>query len=192
MSTEYLKWIMPSMKNRSVKNSEFRFEKAMEQAAIAKKMKDENKLPTLDDITDYVKDFLKRIGMKDDVKPKTKKTNRIYSDIWSENKQKGMVEKNDIVWIKVTKNGVIGVIGTSCDIFLDFPNDKEKYSTSDKIVEYVSKEECEGFSWDTERVLIFPLCNIPEGLNRSDIESGIGNYLIHKNVPILDYYSHNY
>ena len=26
----------------------------------------------------------------------------------------------------------------------------------------------------------------------SDIESGIGNYLIDNDVPILDYYSHNY
>lgn len=38
-------------------------------------------------------------------------------------------------------------------------------------------------------VLIFPLVNIPDGLDRSDIESGIGNYLISKNVPILDFYS---
>lgn len=33
---------------------------------------------------------------------------------------------------------------------------------------------------------------ITDGLNRSDIESGIGNYLISQGIPILDYYSHNY
>lgn len=34
--------------------------------------------------------------------------------------------------------------------------------------------------------------NPPEGLQRGDIERGVGNYLISKNVPILDFYSHNY
>ena len=52
-----------------------------------------------------------------------------------------------------------------------------------------------GLEWDDSEVLIFPL-NIPSKiqgvLNRSDIESGIGNYLISKGVPILDFYSHNY
>lgn len=188
MSTEYLKWIMPSMKNRSVKNSKFRFEKAMEQAEIAVEQINNKELPSLDKITEYVNEFLKCIGMEQ-VEPRTEIN---YSEIWQSNKQNNMKEKDDIVWIKLTTNDVIGVIGTSCDIFLDFPNDREKFSTSDKIVEYVAKNKHKDFGWATEKVLIFPLCNIPEGLNRSDIESGIGNYLIHKNVPILDYYSHNY
>lgn len=49
-----------------------------------------------------------------------------------------------------------------------------------------------GESWDESYVFIFPLYNIPEELNRSDIESGIGNYLIANNIPIIDFYSHNY
>lgn len=47
--------------------------------------------------------------------------------------------------------------------------------------------------WDDSEVLIFSLNDIRDReLNRSDIESGIGNYLISKGVPILDFYSHNY
>lgn len=46
--------------------------------------------------------------------------------------------------------------------------------------------------WDDFFVLVFPLKNIPYGYSRHDIEKAIGNYLIKKNVPILDFYSHIY
>ena len=59
-------------------------------------------------------------------------------------------------------------------------------TTSGKIISHL------GESWDESYVFIFPLYNIPEELNRSDIESGIGNYLIANNIPIIDFYSHNY
>ena len=202
MNKECLKWIMPSMKTRSVESSSFRCEKAEEQADIAADMIQRGVLPTREDITKYVNEFFSNIGMEN-VTPKEEKTKYIYRDIWKKYKpkdmaekddQKGMVEKDDIVWIKFTKNGVVGVIGTSCDVFLGFPNCYGKYSTSDKIVYHVwnKKGKDDSWSWDTKNVLIFPLCNIPDGLNRSDTESGIGNYLISKGVPILDFYSHNY
>ena len=178
------------MTTRSVKSSPFRFDKAEEQAEISSDMIKRCILPTKEDIIKYVNEFFSNIGMEN-VDPKTQKTGRIYYEIWKDNKSNGMVEKDDIVWIKFTENGVIGVIGTSCDIFLGFPKN-ENYSTSDRIVDYVKNKKGKGYSWDTENVLIFPLCKIPEGLNRSDIESGIGNYLIFKGVPILDFYSHNY
>ena len=79
---------------------------------------------------------------------------------------------------------MISVIGTSEDIFFT-KNTKDK-SSSGKINEKLKLE------WVEDYVYIFPLLNIPEGLYRSDIESGIGNYLIDKGFPILDYYSHNY
>lgn len=90
-------------------------------------------------------------------------------------------DKRDIVWIKFTKNKQhIGVIGTGCDINFNYN------TTSGKIISYLNE------TWYEKNVLIFPLINIPDGLNRSDIESGIGNYLISKNIPILDFYSHNF
>lgn len=92
-----------------------------------------------------------------------------------------LANKNDIVWIKLNENGCISVIGTSRDICFD-----DTSTNSGKINSFVKQE------WDKERVLIFPLVNIPEGLNRSDVESIIGNYLIDNDIPILDYYSHTY
>lgn len=46
--------------------------------------------------------------------------------------------------------------------------------------------------WDESFVLIFPLQNISGNPKRGDIERGIGNYLIKKEVPILDFFSHRY
>jgi hypothetical protein len=101
MSAEYLKWIMPSITNRSVKKSDFRFEKAMEQANIALDMKKRGNLPEIDDIIACVNEFLESLKMKK-VEPQKKKTRNVYSDIWNKNKTDGMAEKRDIVWIKLT------------------------------------------------------------------------------------------
>lgn len=60
------------------------------------------------------------------------------------------------------------------------------HNKSGIIVHHVNK------SWEEAFVLVFPLKNIKNDLTRSDIERGIGNYLIVKGVPILDFYSHNY
>ena len=49
-----------------------------------------------------------------------------------------------------------------------------------------------GKEWDESFVLIFPLKGIPDGYTRSDVETAIGNMLIEKDVPILDFYSHMY
>lgn len=50
-----------------------------------------------------------------------------------------------------------------------------------------------GEAWNKSFVMIFPMT--PEILgNRTvdDLELGIGNYLIDRKVPIIDFYSHNY
>lgn len=187
---EYLKWIMPSIKNRSVKSNcldegfNFRIEKAREQYQIGvQKGIPENKENHKKEIINYVNEFLSSImGMIkiDDpyVYPKKSQKRRIdYAKIYPENKQ-------DIVWIKFTTDGIISVIGTGCDIY--FTDETQKSTSSGCINQKL------GLEWDEDVVLIFPLKNIPKGLNRSDIESGIGNYLISKGVPILDFYSHNY
>lgn len=178
---ECLKWIMPSIKNRTVsidnlnENFNFRIEKAKEQYM----------LPTFEkkDIVRYVKEFLSSIDIKlrvdPYVTPKKREKRRInYSEINTANKE-------DIVWIKFTNSKHISVIGTGCDIsFTDYAKNN---TTAGLINQYLNLE------WDDSEVLIFSLNDIRDReLNRSDIESGIGNYLISKGVPILDFYSHNY
>ncbi|MGL5479316.1 MAG: hypothetical protein ACRDCB_09790 [Clostridium sp.] len=177
---EYLKWIMPSIKNRSVTSDDinggfnFRIEKAKEQ----------HKLPAVEkeDIKKHVMCFLSSIGMETSFEPsvelKKRDIRRIeYSNINKENKE-------DIVWIKFTKDNYISVIGTGCDIYFT------EYCKNNTTAGLINKAL--GLEWDDSEILIFPLIDIQKGLNRSDIESGIGNYLISKGVPILDFYSHNY
>ena len=198
---EYFDYIMPSMKNRKVPNDLnsvkyiFRIEMANRQLALFEHKKKEwfTRNPTglekewkeehKSTIIYLVNLFLESIMNM----PKTdnpcydlpqRKMRRIqYSKINPENKE-------DIVWIKFTEIGMISVIGTGCDIY--FTEKVRKETTSGRILQALNQ------SWDESSVLIFPLKNIPDGLSRSDIESGIGNYLIRNGIPILDYYSHNY
>ncbi|MCI8271350.1 MAG: hypothetical protein HFG16_03445 [Erysipelotrichaceae bacterium] len=87
----------------------------------------------------------------------------------------------NIVWIKFTVNGRVGVVAQSFDI--NFAYD----TTSGKLV-----HDWDG-GWDTSFVLIFPLTeDILQSYSREEMETAIGNYLIEKKVPIIDYYSHNY
>lgn len=93
---------------------------------------------------------------------------------------------SDIVWIKFTTNGHVGVIAKSFDINFDRKTSDGKPISSTVLVEEV------GEKWDKSFVMIFPMT--PEIIgNRSieDLELGIGNYLINKKVPIIDFYSHN-
>ena len=181
---EYLKWIEPSIPNRSVKIEEnkfnFRLEKAKQQLTLITVSKDR--------IIDHVNNFFRIMDMetvdksKAKVKPIKRATRRIaYAKINPDN-------KNNIVWIKFSiikgKEDIISVIGTGCDIF--FSEHCKKNSSAGIINQRL------GMEWNEDCVLIFPLKKIRKGLNNSDIESGIGNYLISKGVPILDFYSHNY
>lgn len=99
--------------------------------------------------------------------------------------QSGILCKDDIVWIKFNSNGCISVVGVGCDIY--FTTKAKETTSSGKINKYLKQE------WDEESVLVFPLIGLEKSdYDRSDIESGIGNYLIANDIPILDYYSHNY
>lgn len=187
-----LKWIFPSIENRMVNNADFcfRIEKAKEQydlPAVSQKQ-----------IVKYVNEFLMSLNMivvdnpeysPRKVKDRTTGIRRInYSKIWDDNKPT-QAEKEDIVRIKFVrekgeKDRYISVVGVGCDI--SFTNNTQNTTSSGKIINELELE------WDDEEMLIFPLKNIPAGLKRSDIESGIGNYLADKGVPILDFYSHNY
>lgn len=173
------KYIMPSIHNRSVFNyldgeKNYRIEMA----------KYQNNIPVVDKklIIKYVNEFLKILGMEECKDPVVYPLDRpsrrfTYSKYNPQSKE-------DIVWIKFNEDGRISVVGTSCDIsFSDYAKDHTTAGIINKAL---------NLKWDESEVLIFPLINIPENLYRSDIESGIGNYLIAKGVPILDYYSHNY
>ncbi len=188
---KYLEWHndTPIREKSSVhKNrSTVRFEKAEEQA----------KLETVDTetITGYVNEFLEMLNINLVKNPKVllEDENIDYDKIKNNHCLKS---EKDIVWLKFTTDGFVGVVATSNDVNFDIPNTEEdydlevngnwKHTTSGIIIHNLRKQ------WDESFVLVFPLENIPNELTRGDVERGIGNYLIDKGVPILDFYSHNY
>lgn len=111
-NSDVFKWIMPSIKNRSLKtvsdDSEFNFRIEM--------ARQQKKLPTVDreKIIEYVNEFLEAVGMQridnPHVKPKDREKRRFdYAKI-------NEISPQDIIWIKFTTDNYISVIGTSCDI----------------------------------------------------------------------------
>jgi len=155
-------------------------------------------------ITTYVNDFFRSIGMNTVAAPVI--SNPLQIDYEKIKRDYVLDELGDIVWMKFTKDGYLGVVATSNDINFDIPNntaeyDKKewKYNSFLKQKELVWKHTSSGILvhqlgkvWDTSFVLVFPLSNIPNGYTRGNIERAIGNYLIDKKVPIIDFYSHNY
>lgn len=96
---------------------------------------------------------------------------------------------NDILWFKFTDKGHLAVVANSCDINWD--NNK----TCGILINEV------GEAFDTSFVFVFPLTQEmirtkadPDSYYRkytsSELELAVGNYLIEKGVPIIDYYSH--
>jgi hypothetical protein len=203
----------PRGKNSSVHCSEKRLNKALEQIS--------GEPAAIDKIIKYVKEFFGAIGIKMNVlKIKIQEDYNlsdkrdifgaigIEMNVWEIEKvseinydkiQKdyNLSDKRDIIWMKFTKDGYLGVVAVSNDINFDIPKEKKdynekrsknkwKYNTAGILVHQLNK------SWDDTFVLVFPLANIPDKYKRGDIERAVGNYLIDKNVPIIDFYSHNY
>ena len=173
----------PRSTRSSVQYSTYRLDMAREQLKIPK--------VDVNTICSYVNDFLKAIGMKKVESPKIqiKDDKKIdYKKIKSDN---ALADKRDIVWMKFTDDGYLGVVAVSNDINFDIPQDateydRKKHNSSGILVHQLGKK------WNTSFVLVFPLSNICGGYKRGDIERAIGNYLIDKKVPIIDFYSHNY
>lgn len=94
-------------------------------------------------------------------------------------RQFNLKKQSDIIWMKFTTDGYLGVIASSNDINFDEDN------SSGKLINYVGKK------WDNCKIIIIPLHIVNERSDRLLIEKMLGNYLIEKKVPILDYYSHN-
>lgn len=91
----------------------------------------------------------------------------------------------DLVWLKFSikpnsNQRYLGVVAVGNDI-------NYSYSLSaGKLIKEV------GHKWDESFVCIFPLTKeICSYKKRRQIETGVGNYLIDRSVPIIDFYSHN-
>lgn len=174
----------------------YRFDKAKEQATLQP--------VAVNEIISFVNDFLGAIGIPPVESPRINNPMEIdYREIQQEYALKSIY---DIVWMKFTKDGYLGVVAGSNDINFKIPSDATDYSKKEwSYNEYRRRYEQDwthnsagillhqlGKEWDTSFVLVFPLSKIPEGYTHGDIEKAIGNYLIANNVPILDFYSHNY
>ena len=189
------------LKPRSVhcKNDKIRIEKAEEQASLS--------IVPIEQIISYVNEFLNELGVDRVEIPQKKIKNmdleKFYNDLKIEYNLK---HKKDIIWMKFTNDGYLGVIARGNDINFDIPPSADVYHERIKRFNiYENKEKYEwkyntsgiiihkcGQTWDDENVLVFPLKNIPAGIDVDKIETGIGNYLTEKGVPILDFYSHNF
>lgn len=118
------------------------------------------------------------------------KTYNIYDNKYDVIKEKFNLERvNDILWFKFTKKGHLAVVASSCDI-----NWNDENSCGILVNEV-------GETFDTSFVFVFPLTQDmirtkaePNSYYRkyssSELELAVGNYLIDKGVPIIDYYSH--
>lgn len=169
--------------------STYRLDKAKEQAS----------LPPVDVnvIVSYVNEFLEAIGMNEVEEPimyLSEPENIDYEKIQNDYR---LADQRDIVWMKFTEDGYLGVVATSNDINFDIPSSgsdyhKKKYNKWDYNTAGILVHQL-GKKWDESFVLVFPLSGIPDGCTRGSLERAIGNYLIieHK-VPIIDFYSHNY
>ncbi|HHW70201.1 MAG TPA: hypothetical protein GX392_02505 [Clostridiales bacterium] len=158
-----------------------------------------------DKIIEYINELLETIGVKSVEYPIMNPADINYESLQRDFE---LDDIGDIVWIKFTTDGFVGVVAVSNDINFDIPtssaeydekvwkydnNTKKKvqswkYNSSGILVHKLKKE------WDRSFVLVFPLSKLKTSCKytRHEIEMAIGNYLTKgKNVPIIDYYSHN-
>ncbi len=190
----------PKIKDRTKKSSvhfsDFRLKEAKNQI--------EMKPVDIKLIISYVNEFLNCIDIPKVLDPIVYDPLNIdYKQI---KKDYNLLYEDDIVWMKFTSDGYLGVVALGADINFNIPknsscyNEKElryckykrknkidwKYNTSGILIHQVNK------NWDTSFVLLFPLANIAGRYKKRDIELALGNLLIDKGVPIIDFYSHNY
>lgn len=144
-------------------------------------------------VAEIVLDCLKRIGLPQ------------AAAIWADpravdyaaiRKQYRLKDKGEILFLKFSADGFIGVIGTGSEINFDYPPCRQDYNkrtgsdwayhTSGILLSHVNK------IWDQGSVMICPLRieNLP--FTRRQVATAVGNYLSEQGVPIIDYYSHHY
>ena len=187
--------VFPPKPDSSVRGeSDYRLNKARTQAALPP-------VPP-DTIIKYVNTFLGGMGMRE--VPAAEALCRVRNPKYpgravgyvKRSRQYKLADKGDLVWVKFTERGHVGVVASGNDVNFDMPENAEEYTqkigrrrlraSSGVLLHRL------GETWDTSFVLVFPLAPIPADRTRRDLERAIGNYLIAKGVPILDYYSHNY
>lgn len=90
----------------------------------------------------------------------------------------------DIVWLKFTEDGYLGVVGSGN--FINFDYD----TSSSALIKVNNKLK----KWNETVIVIVPLTKDLFGQRhtRKELKRAIGNFLISKHVPIIDYYSHNH
>lgn len=154
-------------------------------------------------IIEHVNELFKAVGITEVKNPVMNPTEVNYTSLKEEF---NLDDERDIVWIKLTEDSFVGVVATSNDINFDIPpnasvydNKIWKYNGYSNKNELVWEYNSSGIlvhklekKWNESLVLVFPLKELSENCtyNRHDIEMAIGNYLIEKRVPIIDYYSH--
>ena len=129
-------------------------------------------------IKEYIIEYLNKTGHK---------YSRVHvSNTWNIDYAKfaQMTKINDpshIIWLKFTKKGHVVVVGAGNDI----NQEGEKSSALLKAA---------GEEWDMEKVFVIPIKGLKgkghHQEERNAVERGIGDYLISKGVPIIDFYSH--
>lgn len=176
-----------------------RFQKALEQLTIP--------IIDTDSIIKWTNEFIVEYGLAIHSGDNIVKTENISLDDFNKKTKetyKGITSNADLVWMKLTNDKRLGVVACSNDINFDIPPNSDVYDKPQKIVAGKIKSwryntsgilvHSVGLKWDESYVLVFPLLGLMSGKEgtkqRHDIERGIGNYLISKNVPIIDYYSH--
>lgn len=178
MRDDFYKWIVPNLKDTELQEDCLRYI-----AARAEKKKSKVDLQT---ICAAVNEYLATIDIEQVENPirerREHQSEREFIDEILKWATVNLDDKKDIVWMKFTIDGYLGVVAATDDMNFSYTN------TSGKIIRSLGK------NWDENLLMVFPLVKSPWNrniLNRHLIESGIGNYLIFKNIPILDFYSHN-
>lgn len=100
----------------------------------------------------------------------------------------------DYLLFKFTDAGFLAGVAADTPINFSLPtktsdytlkvNQKWQYDATSILVHQL------GQNWNTSFILIFPIPKLPANLTIKDIQAGVGNYLIQKDIPILDYYGH--
>jgi len=192
-------------------NCTLRLDMAKQQFEMAKSQKE---MKGIKDIENLVNEFLDELDLDRVDNPirelKDEVLNaKFYKDLFCHE----MGDCRDIVWIKFTQEGHVGVVAKGADINFCYPpnefryHDKEVMSSGREVPVYNTSGiiiHRLGLRWNTDKVLVFPLTGkgmkalrgkfeakgLGQGTSSGKIETGIGDYLITKGVPILDFYSH--
>lgn len=186
MKNDLYKFYIPTYKDKTLTDKHLDGTEPSIRLFAAKAEADPNRVVDESTIIQLVREFFELFGIEynsdfNNCHDLNKNPITPYSRFYYNLQQKASLkDKRDLIWMKFTEDGFLGVVAVGNDINFN------TNTASNKIIKYLDKK------WDTSHVLIFPLPNITNKLNNRHLfESTIGNFLISKGVPILDFYSHN-